>query len=120
MTKPHKHHHLHNEERWHFHIIQMILAIEKIETYVQGMTRNGFLSDDRTIDAVIRNLEIIGEATHHIPNKVRKSHRAIPWATLRHMRNFLAHEYFAVDPKIIWETVSKDLSAIKQALKKVY
>ncbi len=113
MTKPHK------DERWTFHLLQMIFAIEKIERYVQGMTRVDFLADERTIDAVIRNLEIVGEATHHIPNKVRHHHKGIPWTTLRHMRNFLAHEYFDVDPKIVWETVAKDLSAIKKSLKRV-
>ncbi len=113
MTKPHK------GERWTFHLLQMIFAIEKIERYVQGMSRVDFLQDERTIDAVIRNLEIVGEATHHIPNKIRNHHKAIPWTTLRHMRNFLAHEYFDVDPKIVWETVAKDLSAIKMSLKRI-
>lgn len=113
MTKPQ------TGERWTFHLSQMILAIEKIESYIQGQTRIDFLNDPRTIDAVIRNLEIIGEATHHIPNKVRKIHNTIPWESLRHMRNFLAHEYFDVDPQIVWETVAKDLQRIKISLKKL-
>jgi uncharacterized protein with HEPN domain len=113
MTKPQQ------GERWTFHLHQMITSIEKIESYVAGMRRDDFLADNKTIDAVIRNIEIIGEATHHIPNKIRKIYASIPWTTLRHMRNFLVHEYFDVDPRIIWETVSRDLQAIKMALKKV-
>ncbi|WP_417784038.1 DUF86 domain-containing protein [Terasakiella pusilla] len=113
MTKPQE------AERWTFHLHQMIIAIGKIEGYVQGMTRQDFLSDNRTIDAVIRNLEIVGEATHHVPNKIRKHYPTIPWENLRHMRNFLAHEYFDVDPRIVWETVAKDLQRIKVSLLKM-
>ncbi|SCA55751.1 conserved hypothetical protein [Candidatus Terasakiella magnetica] len=113
MTKPHRH------ERWTFHLEQMVQAVNKIERYVAGMSRKEFLHDDKTIDAVIRNLEILGEATHHIPNKVRKTYKPVPWLALRHMRNFLAHEYFDVDPKVIWETVAKDLQGLKMSLKRL-
>ncbi|WP_135077074.1 DUF86 domain-containing protein [Terasakiella sp. SH-1] len=113
MTKPQRH------ERWTFHLEQMITAINKIERYVRGMKRKDFLRDDRTMDAVIRNLEIIGEATHHVPNKVRKHYKAVPWMALRHMRNFIAHEYFDVDPRIIWETVARDLQGLKMSLKRL-
>jgi len=106
-------------ERWTFHLIQMIHAIHKIEKYVQGMSRDEFLADEKTIDAVIRNLEILGEATHHIPNKVRKAYSGIQWVALRHMRNFLAHEYFNVDPQIIWETIARDLNGLKMSLRRV-
>jgi uncharacterized protein with HEPN domain len=103
--------------RWPFHLEQIIQAIEKIEAYSTGMTRVDFLADERTIDAVIRNLEIIGEAIHHIPNKIRMHHQNIPWINLRHMRNFLTHEYFSVDPNIIWETITKDLQGLKTSFK---
>ncbi len=109
----------HHNERWTFHLLQMIEAINRIERYIQGMSRADFLADEKTIDAVIRNLEILGEATHHIPNKVRKTCKAVPWMSLRHMRNFLAHEYFAVDAKIIWETIARDLQGLKMSLKRL-
>jgi len=104
-------------ERWVFHLEQMVQAIERVERYVAGLTQQDFISDDKTVDAVVRNLEIVGEATHHIPNKIRKRTNAIPWTALRHMRNFLAHEYFDVDPNIVWETVSRDLQRLKKSLK---
>lgn len=113
MTKPQQ------NERWTFHLAQMIEAVLKIERYTSGMTMENFLADERTIDAVIRNLEIIGEATHHIPNKIRKHYGAIPWMELRYMRNFLAHEYFAVDPKSVWETISHDINRLKKSLERV-
>lgn len=113
MSKPQ-----HNE-RWTFHLDQMIQAINKIERYTAGLTKSDFLNDERTIDAVIRNLEIIGEAINHIPNKIRNLHPNVPWINLRHMRNFLTHEYFAVDPDIIWETIARDLQGLKLSLKRI-
>lgn len=65
-------------ERWVFHLDHMLQAINRIEHYVAGLTKDHFVHDDKTIDAVIRNLEIIGEATHHIPNKICKHYQAIP------------------------------------------
>lgn len=109
----------HQGERWTFHLEQMIQAVNKIERYVQGMSREDFLNDEKTIDAVIRNLEILGEATHHIPNKIRRHYGSVPWEALRNMRNFLAHEYFAVDNKIVWETVARDLQGLKMSLKRL-
>lgn len=103
-------------ERWVFHLEQMVQAIERIEHYVAGLTRQDFIQDGKTLDAVVRNLEIVGEATRHIPNKIRKRNSAIPWTALRHMRNFLAHEYFDVDPNIVWETVARDLQRLKKSL----
>ncbi|WP_417831951.1 DUF86 domain-containing protein [Terasakiella sp.] len=106
-------------ERWVFHLDHMLQAINRIEHYVAGLTKDDFIHDDKTIDAVIRNLEIIGEATHHIPNKIRRHYQAIPWMALRQMRNFLAHEYFNVDPNIVWETVVRDLHGLKMSLKRL-
>ncbi len=114
MSKPQQ------NKRWLLHLDQMIQSVNKIERYVAGYTLKDFLHDEKTIDAVIRNLEIIGEATQHIPNKVRKHYQGIPWQALRHMRNFLAHEYFDVDPKIVWETVSRDMHRLKISLKHIH
>lgn len=108
-----------HEESWIFHLDQMVQAINKIERYVRGMTQVDFLQDERTIDAVIRNLEIIGEACHHIPQKIHQHYANVPWVSLRHMRNFLSHEYFAVDPHIVWETVARDLQGLKMSLKRI-
>jgi uncharacterized protein with HEPN domain len=106
-------------KRWVFHVEQMLKALNRIERYCAGMTRHHFTHDEKTVDAVVRNLEIIGEAIHHIPNNIRRHYQAIPWTQLRHMRNFLAHEYFDVDPHIIWETVARDLHGLKMSLKRL-
>lgn len=76
-----------------------------------------FKDDQKTLDAVIRNLEIIGEAARFIPEDVEEKYPDIPWLEMRGIRNILAHEYFGVSASIIWETVTKNLQEIKPKIK---
>ena len=80
-----------------FHILEDILdAIRKIRNYTTGMTYEIFSGDSKTIDAVIRNLEVIGEAAAATPADFQNEHPGIPWEDMRAMRNVLIHEYFGV------------------------
>src|SRR5262245_45363032 len=72
-------------------------AIGKIRRYTEGLTRDAFEQDDKTLDAVIRNLEIIGEAAKIVPDSVRASYPAIEWRKIAGLRDILAHQYFEVD-----------------------
>jgi len=76
-----------------------------------------FKADTKTVDAVVRNIEIIGEAASHVPEKITTDNPDIPWQDMRDMRNVLAHEYFGVNEKIIWNTVQEDLPPLVQQLK---
>lgn len=105
--------------RWLFHIRQMRIALRKIQSYLSGYTRDDFLSDPKTIDAIIRNLEILGEACHHVPHRARNHYPQVMWQELRHFRNLLAHEYFAIDSEMIWETATKDLVHMDQVLETI-
>lgn len=97
--------------------LQHILdAIRKIEKYVQGMTLHDFLADDRTEDAVVRQLEIIGEAVKNISISTKESHPEIPWQNIADMRNKLIHEYFGVDYIMVWKVVEDDLPIFKEKL----
>lgn len=69
------------------------------------------------MDAVVRNLEIIGEASRHVPENITEKHPEIPWRDMGDMRNLLSHEYFGVNEKIVWETVTNDLPALVRPLK---
>jgi uncharacterized protein with HEPN domain len=71
------------------------------------------------VDAVIRNLEIIGEATKHIPEEVLKKHPDLPWPEMRGIRNVLIHEYFGVSLPILWETTQINLPPLIPALKRI-
>ena len=93
--------------------IQDILdAITKIQRYTQGMTLEIFSADEKTVDAVIRNFIIIGEAAGQVPQDVRDRYPAVPWSVIRNMRNVLTHVYFGVSLPIVWHTISEDLDPL--------
>jgi uncharacterized protein with HEPN domain len=94
----------------------MLQAIDNIQVYTAGMDLAAFMADSKTSDAVIRNLEIIGEAC----NNVVKNHSAfatqnasVPWSFAYEMRNALSHGYFTVDMSIVWQTVQQDLPGLR-------
>ena len=101
---------------WRFRVGDIVDAIGKIELYTEGMDITDFVTDIRTFDAVLRNLEIIGEAAGNIPEEITAQYPQIPWRKMRGLRNVLAHEYFGVHPEIIWATVRSDLPPLKAAL----
>jgi|SRR5437899_2936388 len=94
-------------------------AIAKIERYVQDLTFEQFKTDQKTVDAVIRNLEVIGEAVRHISAASDTLPASIPWVDIAGMRNILVHEYFGVDLRIVWETITSDLPALQAELRRI-
>ncbi len=78
-----------------------------------------FEVDEKTIDSVLRNLEIIGEASKHIPGRIQKTYPDVPWMEMYTMRNIVIHEYHGVNLKIIWQTVTEDLPALIPQLEKI-
>lgn len=95
------------------HILE---AIAKIERYIKGFNYDSFESDDKTIDAVVRELEIIGEAAKHVSDSFKNKHPEIPWSKMMGIRNRLIHEYFGVNKKIVWETCEMDLPVLKKSV----
>jgi uncharacterized protein with HEPN domain len=95
----------------------MIGAIDRIVAYIDGLDRAGFDASTQVQDAVIRNVEIIGEAARNIllrdPN-MAATHPEIPWRTITGMRNHLAHGYFEVDLDSVWATVADDLPTLRE------
>jgi uncharacterized protein with HEPN domain len=91
-------------------------SIEKIERYTEGMTRENFQNDEKTTDAVVRNLEIIGEAAGRLPKDFTDRHSEIEWVKIIGLRNRIVHEYFGVDLQIIWQILKKDLPAFENSL----
>ena len=84
----------------------MVEAIRRVLEYTEGLTRESFLRDQKTIDAVVRNLEVLGEAAKHVPEAVRSRHDSIAWKKIAGLRDVLAHDYFGIDEDILWDVVS--------------
>lgn len=97
------------------HIIE---SINFIEQYLEGMTLEAFLNNQQVQDSVVRRLEIIGEAVKNLPEIFKSDRQSIPWKQIAGMRDVLIHEYFGVDILLVWNTVKKDLPALKANLKK--
>jgi len=94
-------------------------AIEKIERFTKDMTLESFQCDEKTTDAVVRNLEIIGEAAGRLPEDFIDRNSEIEWGKIVGLRNRIVHEYFGVDLQIIWQILKKDLPAFKKSLKNI-
>jgi uncharacterized protein with HEPN domain len=104
---------------WRLRVGDILEAIARIERYVDGLNFEQFQEDQKTVDAVIRNLEVIGEAVRHLTAQRDLLPTDIPWADIAGMRNVLIHAYFGVDLKIIWHTIVEDLSELRKALQKL-
>jgi uncharacterized protein with HEPN domain len=91
-------------------------AIQKIEKYLLNVSYDQFVDNDMQIDAVVRELEIIGEAANQISGEAKSQYSTMPWSQMIGMRNRLIHEYFGVNKKIVWETCSTDLKELKKIL----
>ena len=84
-------------------------AIAEVEEFTLGMDYESFAADKKTVNAVIRSLEVLGEATKHIPESFRKKHSEIPWTNMAGMRDVLIHDYMGVDLRTVWNVVRKRL-----------
>lgn len=98
------------------HILESISEIEK---YTKGISEDKFSKSTQIQDAVIRRLEIIGEAAKNIPGKIRKQYEFIPWKKMTGSRDVLIHNYFEVDIESVWDTATNDIPQLKQDIKKL-
>ncbi len=91
----------------------MLEAVVKIQNYTEGLSYNDFLNDDKTIDATIRNFEVIGEAANRIDPDFKLQHPEIEWRRLRGFRNRIVHDYFGIDYEIVWSIIESDLEELR-------
>lgn len=94
-------------------------AIDRAEQYTENLTIDTFSKDQKTIDAVVRNLEIIGEAANRLPEDFKQSQPNIEWHKVVGLRHRIVHEYFGIDLQIIWQILRKDLPEFHHKLFKV-
>ena len=98
------------------YLADIVEAIGDIRSFVDGLNYDAFSTDKKTVNAVIRSLEVIGEAVKKVPEELRKKYPDLPWKEIAGTRDKLIHEYFGVDLQIVWETIQNDLDALEQAI----
>jgi uncharacterized protein with HEPN domain len=94
-------------------------SIIKIEEFIKGLTYEQFLKDSKTQFAVVRALEIIGEASKNIPSEIKEKYAKLPWKYMSGMRDKLIHGYFGVDTEVVWKTVIIDLKPLKDQIENI-
>ncbi len=94
-------------------------AIDRIEQYISGMSFDVFSNDRKSVDAVVRNLEIIGEASNRLPADFKNSHSQIEWHKVVGLRHRIVHEYFGIDLQIVWQILQKDLPSLHEAISQI-
>ena len=107
------------KRRYTDYLQDMIDNAERILSFIDGMDGDDFLQDEKTFFAVVRAIEIIGEAAKQIPNKMREEHPDIPWRKLTGIRDKLIHHYFGINLAVVWETSTKDIPELLPLLQRV-
>jgi uncharacterized protein with HEPN domain len=100
-------------------IQDMLEAAQKIELFTAGLDHPAFLRDEKTVDAVVRNLEVLGEAARQLPDDFTSQHPDVPWYQIAGLRNRIVHDYFDLDLNIIWQIIHHDLPQLKARLEKL-
>jgi uncharacterized protein with HEPN domain len=93
--------------------------MDKIDEFIRSIDFKKFMEDDKTKSAVVRKLEIIGEAAKNIPKQIRQKYKELPWTDMAGMRDKIAHFYFGIDYSIVWEVIKERLPEIKPVIQKM-
>jgi uncharacterized protein with HEPN domain len=104
---------------WRLRIEDMVDAAKTILDFTNGLEFAAFSGDRRTVDATVRNFEVMGEAARNVPEDVRQRYGGVPWSDVSEMRNVLIHEYIGVDLAIVWETIKSDLPPLVAELERI-
>ena len=101
------------------YILDILSSIQEIEEFISDMEFEEFIKDKKTINAIIRSLEVMGEAVKKIPEEIRDRYPNIPWRYIAAMRDKLIHEYHGVDLEIVWEVIKKEIPPLKPKFEKI-
>lgn len=105
--------------KFNLYLEDMLASMNRIEEYIESMSFEEFKNNYMVVDAVIRNFEIIGEASKNIPINIQEKYSEIPWGKMYALRNIISHEYFGIDYEMIWEIATKNLPLNKAELENI-
>ena len=94
----------------------MLAAIENVEEFTKGILEEDFVNSKLLFFAVVKNIEIVGEATYVLTKEFKQTHSSIPWQVIEKMRHVLVHGYYTISPEKVWETVQEDLPVLKKQI----
>lgn len=94
-------------------------AIVAVQSFIEGMDFNVFVEDDKTTSAVVRKLQIIGEAAKNVPETIRQKYPQVPWRNMAGMRDRIIHAYFAVDYVVVWDTLKVDIPQLQPIIQQI-
>jgi uncharacterized protein with HEPN domain len=106
-------------ETWKFRVQHVLESAERIFKYTEGMSFEEFSNDTKTVDAVLRNIEIMGEAARYVPQEYQDQHPDVPWHEMIGMRNVIVHGYFKLELNIVWSTIQNDIFPLVPILKNI-
>ena len=109
----------HEHGAWRFYVQDMLEFAEKVLAYTDGMDLETFLSDERTYDATLHNILLIGEAASHIPTNVRDAHSAVPWHAIIGTRNRIVHGYASISDSVIWSIIEDAIPKLVPELRTI-
>jgi uncharacterized protein with HEPN domain len=105
---------------WRDYVADILSAVQEVEDFTRGMKYEHFAVDKKTVNAVVRSLEVMGEAAKRIPEDVRQRYPDVPWKRMTGMRDKLIHEYSGVDLEIVWGVVKTELPPVKPLVEQVF
>jgi uncharacterized protein with HEPN domain len=101
------------------YLSDILTSIGKIESYTLGMTYEELIANDLTFDAVVYNLQIIGEAVKNIPPEIRDLYPQVEWRKIAGLRDIIAHAYFTIDDRIVWDIIQNKLADLRQNIERI-
>ena len=107
------------EREWTFFVKDIDQCCRRIIKYTAPHTYESFIEDDQAVDAVIRNLEVIGEAVKHIPERIKLKYNKIEWTQISRFRNFLIHDYFGINYHIVWDSATQRIPELLKEIEPI-
>lgn len=104
---------------WTLYLHDIHTSSKKIISYTKGLTIRDFLKDHKTYDAVMRNLQIIGEAIKHLPAEIRAEYKNVDWKKAAGLRDIVVHEYFGINMDIVWDVITSKIPELEKEVKKI-
>lgn len=104
---------------WRLYLDDIREACERVVRYVRSMDKTAFLSDEKTYDAVLRNLEVIGEAAKYLPEEIKSQHPEINWRKIVGLRDVIAHAYFGLNHAVLWDIISRKVPELLECVRKI-